>query len=106
MRVPLVASNRINTPEIAERILARGDAEMVSLARPLLADPHVLRKARENRADAINTCIACNQACLDFIFQGRTATCLVNPVAGRETEWVFEPARTPLRLAVVGADDP
>ena len=77
--IPVIASNRINTPEVAEAILARGDADLVSMARPMLADPEFANKAREGRADEINVCIACNQACLDLIFSKRVATCLVNP---------------------------
>ena len=84
--IPLIATNRINTPEVAERLLAEGSCDMVSMARPLLADPHFVRKARENRSDEINTCIACNQACLDHIFNGKIASCLVNPRACHETE--------------------
>ncbi|MEY4752080.1 MAG: hypothetical protein RIQ60_4294 [Pseudomonadota bacterium] len=112
--IPVLASNRINTPEVAEQIIASGAADLVSMARPLLADPDFARKARLGRADEINTCIACNQACLDHIFTKRTATCLVNPRAGREIE--FDEAlgsrlgtgpdsrqsATPRRLAVVG----
>ena len=79
VRIPVIASNRINTPEVAEAILARGDADLVSMARPMLADPEFANKAREGRADEINVCIACNQACLDLIFSKRVATCLVNP---------------------------
>ncbi|WP_395137808.1 FAD-dependent oxidoreductase [Schlegelella aquatica] len=101
--IPLITTNRINTPEVAEAILARGDADMVSMARPLLADAEFVRKAAEGRADEINTCIACNQACLDHIFVNKTATCLVNPRACRETELVWAPARRKRRLAVVGA---
>ena len=101
--VPLVTSNRINTPEEAEEVLASGAADMVSMARPLLADPDFVRKAREGRAEAINTCIACNQACLDQVFAGRRASCLVNPRACRETERPIHPAATPKRVAVVGA---
>jgi 2,4-dienoyl-CoA reductase (NADPH2) len=101
--VPLVTSNRINTPEVAEAVLARGDADMVSLARPFLADPEFVKKAAEDRADEINTCIACNQACLDHIFEGRICSCLVNPLACHETEIVIEPAATPRKIAVVGA---
>lgn len=101
--VPLITSNRINMPETAEAILARGDADMVSLARPFLADPEFVRKAREKRSDEINTCIACNQACLDEIFQGRTASCLVNPRACQETEFDAPPVAIPKKLAVVGA---
>ena len=101
--IPLVAVNRINTPEVAERILADGDADMVSLARPLLADPAFVAKAAAGRAGTINTCIACNQACLDHTFAGRTASCLVNPRAGHETLLRLGPARRAERIAVVGA---
>ena len=100
--VPVVASNRINTPEMAAGILASGDADLVAMARPLLADPHFMLKLRLGRQDRINTCIACNQACLDFIFSDRVAGCLVNPRAGRETEFRDSPAARPLRVAVVG----
>ena len=99
---PLVTTNRINTPEVAEEILAGGCADMVSMARPLLADAAFVQKAEEGRALDINTCIACNQACLDHVFQQKRCTCLVNPRACYETELVFEPAYHPLRLAVVG----
>jgi 2,4-dienoyl-CoA reductase (NADPH2) len=101
--IPLVTTNRINTPEVAEAVLARGDADMVSMARPFLADPEFVAKARAGRADEINTCIACNQACLDHIFTGRLASCLVNPRACHETEWMDEPSASPKRVAVVGA---
>ncbi len=101
--VPLVASNRINTPQIAERLLERRDADMISMARPLLADPEFVRKAATGRADEINTCIACNQGCLDEIFARRLCSCLVNPWACRETEALIAPARTRRRVAVVGA---
>ncbi|WP_326673708.1 NADPH-dependent 2,4-dienoyl-CoA reductase [Streptomyces sp. NBC_01257] len=101
--VPLVTSNRINTPEVAEDILAAGRADMVSMARPFLADPDFVAKAREGRADAINTCIGCNQACLDHIFSGKVTSCLVNPRACHETELVLSPTRTRKRVAVVGA---
>ena len=103
--IPVVASNRINTPEVAEGILAAGDADMVSMARPLLADADFVIKAAENRADEINTCIACNQACLDHVFKRQHASCLVNPRAGRETELNYEPvaAGAAKRIAVVGA---
>ena len=102
--IPVVASNRINTPELAEAILASGDAALVSMARPFLADPAFVRKAAEGRADEINTCIACNQACLDFIFSDRAATCLVNPQAGRELDFAALPAPgAAKRVAVVGA---
>ncbi|WP_084354773.1 MULTISPECIES: FAD-dependent oxidoreductase [Halomonadaceae] len=100
--IPVVASNRINTPELAEDILTSGDADMISMARPFLADPHFVKKAREGRANEINTCIACNQACLDFIFSSRPVSCLVNPRAGRETEFRDTPTESPSKLAVVG----
>ncbi|WP_328694942.1 NADPH-dependent 2,4-dienoyl-CoA reductase [Streptomyces sp. NBC_00342] len=101
--VPLVTSNRINTPEVAEEILAAGRADMVSMARPFLADPDFVVKASEGRADAINTCIGCNQACLDHIFSGQVTSCLVNPRACHETELTLSPTRTRKRVAVVGA---
>lgn len=101
--VPLVTSNRINMPEVGEQILADGCADMVSLARPLLADPDFVRKAREGRSADINTCIACNQACLDHTFQLKLASCLVNPRAGHETELVLQRAPARKRYAVVGA---
>ncbi|WP_097887421.1 NADPH-dependent 2,4-dienoyl-CoA reductase [Streptomyces sp. st140] len=101
--VPLVTSNRINTPEIAEDILASGRADMVSMARPFLADPEFVAKAAAGRADAINTCIGCNQACLDHIFSLKITSCLVNPRACHETELVLSPTRTRKRVAVVGA---
>lgn len=101
--VPLVTSNRINTPEVAEEILASGRADMVSMARPFLADPEFVAKAAAGRADAINTCIGCNQACLDHIFSLRITSCLVNPRACHETELVLSPTRTRKRVAVVGA---
>ncbi|MDQ0988324.1 2,4-dienoyl-CoA reductase (NADPH2) [Streptomyces sp. V2I9] len=101
--VPLVTSNRINTPEVAEEILASGRADMVSMARPFLADPEFVAKAAADRADAINTCIGCNQACLDHVFSLRITSCLVNPRACHETELVLSPTRTRKRVAVVGA---
>ena len=101
--VPLVTSNRINDPAVAERVLAAGDADLVSMARPLLADPAFVAKAAAGRADEINTCIACNQACLDLVFENEIASCLVNPRAGRETELIYRPAASPKRIAVVGA---
>ena len=101
--VPLVATNRINTPEVAEAVLASGAADMVSMARPLLADPHWVEKARTGRAHAINTCIACNQACLDHVFENKRASCLVNPRACAETELVYTPATSARSIAVVGA---
>ncbi len=101
--IPLVTTNRINMPGVAEAVLARGDADVVSLARPFLADPELVRKAAGGRADQINTCIACNQACLDQIFEGKECSCLVNPRACREAELAVTPATTPRRIAVVGA---
>ena len=101
--VPLVATNRINMPEVAEGILAAGKADMVSLARPLLADPRWADKARRGRAHSINTCIACNQACLDHVFENKNASCLVNPRACAETELIYTPVRVAKRIAVVGA---
>ena len=101
--IPLCTTNRINTPEVAEQVLADGCADMVSMARPLLADPDFVAKAAAGRADEINTCIACNQACLDHVFQRKIASCLVNPRAGHETELVYLPAASPKRVAVVGA---
>lgn len=103
LKVPLITTNRINTPEVAERILAQGDADMVSMARPFLADPEFVIKAAEDRADEINTCIACNQACLDHIFKQKRASCLVNPRACFETELTFGRVPQPKKLAVVGA---
>src|SRR5690554_768382 len=103
VNLPLVASNRINMPDVAEAVLASGAADLVSMARPLLADPEWVNKARNGRAHAINTCIACNQACLDHVFQNRRASCLVNPRACFETELVYRPADAPRRIAVVGA---
>ncbi|NIE64335.1 NADPH-dependent 2,4-dienoyl-CoA reductase [Burkholderia sp. Ax-1719] len=101
--VPLVATNRINTPELAEQLLADGVCDMVSMARPFLADADFVRKAREGRADEINTCIGCNQACLDHTFAGKVTSCLVNPRACHETEIVINPATQTRRVAVVGA---
>ncbi len=101
--VPVVTSNRINTPEIAEHVLANGDADIVSMARPFLADTDFVIKAKEGRADEINTCIACNQACLDHVFQGQITSCLVNPRACHETEFKIEPAAHVKSIAVVGA---
>ncbi|MGQ4659998.1 oxidoreductase [Lysobacter sp. F6437] len=101
--LPLVTTNRINMPTVAERILAAGDADMVSMARPLLADPQWVAKARDARTDEINTCIACNQACLDHVFENKRASCLVNPRACAETELNYAPTREPWRVAVVGA---
>lgn len=102
LRIPVVASNRINDPALAEEILARGDADLVSMARPLLADPDFVVKAKQGRAAEINTCIACNQGCLDEAFSRRLTGCMVNPAACRETELVIEPAPRSRRIAVVG----
>ncbi|MGY3334684.1 2,4-dienoyl-CoA reductase (NADPH2) [Streptomyces filamentosus] len=101
--VPLVTSNRINTPEVAEEILADGRADLVSLARPFLADPAFVNKAAAGRAETINTCIGCNQACLDHTFNLKITSCLVNPRACHETELVLSPTRLAKRIAVVGA---
>ncbi|OOG46770.1 NADPH-dependent 2,4-dienoyl-CoA reductase [Rhodanobacter sp. C01] len=101
--IPLITTNRINMPEVAERILADGEADMVSMARPLLADPAWANKAKAGRSERINTCIACNQACLDHVFQNKRASCLVNPRACHETELKIEPASVRKRIAVIGA---
>ena len=101
--VPLIATNRINTPGVAEHILASGDADLVSMARPFLADPEFVAKSAAGTPERINTCIACNQACLDHTFSGKLTSCLVNPRAGHETELVITPAASPRRIAVVGA---
>jgi len=103
VRVPLVATNRINMPEVAEGILAAGKADMVSLARPLLADPQWAAKARAGTPQAINTCIACNQACLDHVFENKLASCLVNPRACHETDLLYKKTFAPKTIAVVGA---
>jgi len=102
LTVPLIATNRINMPDVAERVLAEGHADMVSMARPLLADPAWVSKAAAGRSDEINTCIACNQACLDQVFHGRVSSCLVNPRACHETQLTVVPATTPKAVAVVG----
>ena len=101
--VPVVASNRINRPEVAEEILASGEADLISMARPLLADAEWVNKAAEDRADEIITCIACNQACLDHTFKNRRATCMLNPRSGYETELILLPTKRAKRIAVVGA---
>ncbi|MEN8119049.1 MAG: NADPH-dependent 2,4-dienoyl-CoA reductase [Bacteroidota bacterium] len=103
LNIPLVTTNRINKPEIAESILENGDADMVSMARPFLADPEFVNKAEQGREDEINTCIACNQACLDHIFARKTSSCLVNPRACHETELNFLPTQDKKKIAVVGA---
>jgi 2,4-dienoyl-CoA reductase (NADPH2) len=103
--IPLCTTNRINSPDVAEDILAKGHADMISMARPFLADPYFMKKSKENRAKEINTCIGCNQACLGHIFVGKRASCLVNPIAAYETSLVLTPV-TPAqkkRVAVVGA---
>jgi 2,4-dienoyl-CoA reductase (NADPH2) len=101
--IPVCAANRINMPDVAEEILERGDADLVALARPMLADPEWVRKAAESRVDEINTCIACNQACLDHTFTGELVSCLVNPRAGRETVLQLLPTRQAKKIAVVGS---
>ena len=103
VKIPLITTNRINTPEVAEQVLAEGDADMVSMARPFLADPEFVNKAAEGRADEINTCIGCNQACLDHTFGGKLTSCLVNPRACHETELNYIPVAKVKRIAVVGA---
>ncbi|MFI3245291.1 MAG: NADPH-dependent 2,4-dienoyl-CoA reductase [Ferrimonas sp.] len=103
LHVPVITSNRINTPDIAETVLARGDADMVSMARPFLADPEFMNKAAAGKADEINTCIGCNQACLDHVFSMKMTSCLVNPRACHETELRIVPTLTPQRIAVIGA---
>jgi 2,4-dienoyl-CoA reductase (NADPH2) len=103
VKIPVCTTNRINSPEVAEQVLADGSADMVSMARPLLADSQFVAKAAAGRADEINTCIACNQACLDHVFQRRTCTCLVNPRACHETELSWKAAATRKKVAVVGA---
>ncbi|MGM0936662.1 MAG: FAD-dependent oxidoreductase [Pseudomonadota bacterium] len=103
VNIPLITTNRINDPFVAERILATGQADMVSMARPFLADEAFVRKAQENRADEINTCIGCNQACLDQIFNGKLASCLVNPQAVRELDYPNEKATQLKSVAIVGA---
>ncbi|PHR02506.1 MAG: NADPH-dependent 2,4-dienoyl-CoA reductase [Halomonas sp.] len=102
LSIPLITTNRINMPEVAERVLAEGHADMVSMARPFLADPEWVRKAEAGLAKEINTCIACNQACLDHTFMGKLTSCLVNPRACHETEITLAPAQTPKQVAVVG----
>jgi 2,4-dienoyl-CoA reductase (NADPH2) len=103
VNIPVVASNRINMPEAAEQILADGNVQLISMARPMLSDPDWVRKAEADAADEINTCIACNQACLDHAFVHKTVSCLLNPRAGHETKLVLGPTRRAKRIAVVGA---
>lgn len=101
--IPLITTNRINMPETAEQVLANGDADIISMARPFLADPEWVNKAEQERDDEINTCIACNQACLDHVFQQKVASCLVNPRACHETEFNYNPTENVKKIAVVGA---
>ena len=103
VKIPLVTTNRINTPDVAEQVLADGHADMVSMARPFLADADFVNKSAENKADEINTCIGCNQACLDHVFSHKRASCLVNPVACYETELTFDKAHQRKKVAVIGA---
>ncbi len=103
LSIPLITSNRINMPQVAEDVLSHGDADLVSMARPMLADPDLVNKARDGREDEINTCIGCNQACLDHTFTGKLTTCLVNARACRETELNYLPVTAPKSIAVVGA---
>ena len=103
VKIPLITSNRINTPEMAEHVLASGHADMISMARPMLADPDFVIKAEQGRSDEINTCIGCNQACLDHIFSLKIATCLVNPRACYETELIFKETSVQKNIAVIGA---
>lgn len=101
--IPLITTNRINKPDVAEKILANGDADMVSMARPFLADADLIIKSEQGREDEINTCIGCNQACLDHVFKNKLSTCLVNPRACKETELNYPPAASKKKVAVVGA---
>ena len=103
LTVPVITSNRINTPEVAERVLANGDADLISMARPFLADPEFVNKAAANQAKRINTCIGCNQACLDHVFNGKTSSCLVNPRACEETRIIIAPTQAIKTIAIVGA---
>lgn len=103
VKIPLITTNRINTPEVAEQVLAEGDADMVSMARPFLADPEFVNKAAAGHGETINTCIGCNQACLDHTFSGKLTSCLVNPRACHETELNYIPTATVKKIAVVGA---
>ncbi|MCC5792323.1 MAG: NADPH-dependent 2,4-dienoyl-CoA reductase [Legionellaceae bacterium] len=100
--IPLITSNRINTPDVADQVLAAGCADLVSMARPFLADPLLMQKAKQGEAEGINVCIACNQACLDRVFVNKSASCLVNPRAGHETDLIYEAVVHPKRIAVVG----
>ena len=102
IKIPLITSNRINTPEVANQIITDGVADMVSMARPFLADPQFIEKAQRGDSEAINVCIACNQACLDQVFVNKTASCMVNPQAVRETELVYQSVTQPKKIAVIG----
>ncbi|MGV3487244.1 MAG: FAD-dependent oxidoreductase [Tuberibacillus sp.] len=103
VNIPVIGSNRINDPRLANLLIERGSCDLISMARPFLADPDILQKAAAGDFRSINTCIACNQACLDHIFEGRHASCLVNPRAGRESQWVMKKTNTPKKVAVIGA---
>jgi 2,4-dienoyl-CoA reductase (NADPH2) len=103
LSVPVITSNRINTPEVAERVLSNGDADLISMARPFLADPEFVNKAAAGTPERINTCIGCNQACLDHVFSGKPSSCLVNPRACEETKIIIEPTSAPKAVAIVGA---
>ena len=103
VNIPVIATNRINQPEVAESILTENQADLVSMARPFLADPNFALKAEQGLSAEINVCIACNQACLDHIFQGKKASCLVNPAAAQEEKWVIHKTNTPKKIAVIGA---
>ena len=102
VKMPVIASNRINMPETAEKILESNQADLIQMARPFLADPEWVNKAATNRSDEINTCIACNQACLDHTFANKRASCLVNPQACHETELVYVKTKAPKRVGVIG----
>lgn len=101
--IPVIGSNRINDPKLADALLEKGDCDIISMARPFLADPDLLQKAASGNFDAINTCVACNQACLDHAFEGKPASCLVNPLTGREHLWTFKKESRPQKVAVIGA---
>ena len=103
IKIPLICTNRINTPELANELIKNDTADMVSMARPFLADPYFMKKAKENRSDEINTCIACNQACLDHVFKQKVASCLVNPRACHETEIISQEATRKKKIAVIGS---
>ena len=103
LTVPVITSNRINTPEVAEQVLANGDADLISMARPFLADPEFVNKAAAGQSERINTCIGCNQACLDHVFNGKVSSCLVNPRACEETRIIIAPAQAQKTIAIIGA---